>query len=729
MNEISFGRSPLVEPMQPNSTAPAQATVTPPLLQRLQQLAARWKWLLVGALAISLLLGLIVTLLMTPKYTAMATIEIQREGARVVNVQGVEPEASPMDQEFYQTQYGLLQSQGLMERIVNDLKLHQNADFFYMFGEDEIAQEVEGAPRGSADKRQEHIRAAAKILNKNVSIDPLRLSRLVHIGFTSPDPVLSTRVVNAWTKLFIETSLDRRFEATSYARKFLEERLGQLRGRLEESERALVQYAANERIVSIPANTAGGAQVETPLIAQDLASANADLNGATAARVAAQSRLKGAGGSTSEGLGNQAISDLRTRRAQLAADRAKLLSQFEPGYSPIQALSDQIADIDRSIAREEARIRETFQNTYAAASTREAASRARVGELELAMLDTRRRTIQYNIFQREVDTNRQLYDALLQRYKEIGVAGGVGVNNISIVDQAQVPEKPSSPNLLLNLFLSALVGFAAGIGLALLLDQADEAISDPRDLEAVLGLPLLGTIPRASEEDPVDELKDPKSALVEAYLSTQTLLSFTTQHGVPRSLTVTSTRPGEGKSTTTYALARTLARTGRRVVLIDGDMRSPSQHEIFQASNDRGLSNYLAGDDELLSFVQTPGDSDGLSLIPAGPTPPNAAELLTSGRFAKLIDDLTSRYDHVIVDAPPVMGLADAPLIASNVEGCILVIKSHDTRTSMARVALQRLQASRARVLGGLLTMFESKHTSYGYEYGYGYGERDGHKA
>jgi capsular exopolysaccharide synthesis family protein len=358
--------------------------------------------------------------------------------------------------------------------------------------------------------------------------------------------------------------------------------------------------------------------------------------------------------------------------------------------------------------------------SYDAAAARERMLRGRVENLESDLLDLRRRTIQYNIYQREVDTNRQLYDALLQRYKEIGVAGGVGVNNISIVDRAQVPAGPSSPNLLLNLLSSILIGAAVGVALALALEQLDQTITDPRELEAAIGLPLLGTIPKSNVDSPVEELEDPKTPLVEAYLSTQTRLAFTTDHGVPRTLAVTSTRPGEGKTTTAYALARQLARTGARVVLIDGDMRSPSLHALFGVSGERGLSNYLAGDDDAAAMMHS--CAGGLSLMPAGPPPPNAAELLTGGRLARLLGELRRGFDQVVVDAPPVMGLADTPLIGTAVEGVVFVIESRATPISMARVAVSRLRESKAKVVGVLLTKFEAEKVQYGYGYDYGYG-------
>lgn len=725
MNDLTFNRAPVSEsPGNPGGELGAGGS---PLLLRLLRIAKRWKWLLLGAVAIAVIAGMLITLLMTPLYTAEARLEIQRENYRIVEVRGVEPESSAVDLEFYQTQYSLLRGRSLAERVATDLRLYDNVGFFEMFGADEIVEQLNqgGAANASAAARQARIRTAGVILLRNFEVRPIRMSRLVDIEFTSPDPALSAQVVNAWASRFIETTLARKFEATSYARTFLEQRLDQLRQRLEETERTLVGYAEQQRIINIPSASADGSTVsERPLIADDLATLNRELNQARADRLAAESRLRSNGGSTIEGLQNQAISTMRARRAELAADHARMLTQFEADYPPAVALANQISELDRGIAREEGRVGNTLQNNFNVATARENALQRRVEGLQADLLDLRGRTIQYNIYQREVDTNRQLYDALLQRYKEIGVAGGVGVNNISVVDEAQVPLLPSSPRLLINLVLALFLGGAIGVGLAFALEQIDEAISDPSDVEDALGLPLLGTIPKAENEDLEIELGDRKSPLVEAYLSTQTSLAFTTDHGIPRTLMVTSTRPAEGKTTTSYALARSLARTDRKVVLIDADMRSPSLHHVFEVGNERGVSNYLAGERDLAAMIHH-GLSDQVALLAAGPPPPNAAELLTGDRIGQLVQELSQMFDHVIIDAPPVMGLADSPLIANQVEGVVFVIQSHATRTSVARVAIGRLKDARARLLGVLLTKFETKraHYGYGYDYGYGYGE------
>jgi succinoglycan biosynthesis transport protein ExoP len=703
-----------------------------PVIRQYMRIAVRWRWTIIGIAAGCLVLGLIATLLTTPKYTASTVLEISRESNKITEIQGVEREASVADQEFYQTQYGLLQSRTLSERVAGQLKLADDPKFFQMFKakvKGTAFDQVNG--RYSPNGREERLRAAGEVLLKNVAVSPTRLSRLVEIDFTSPDPALSARVANTWSESFIQITLERRFQATAYARKFLEGRLEQLRVKLEESERQLVAYASEQKIINLPGSTAadGTRLPDRSVDVDDLIALNTALSQSTADRIQAEARYQQArrGGVGAEQLRNEAVNALRQKRAELAAEYQRLMVQFEPGYNGAKAVAAQIAQLDKSIAREENRANTSVGDEYRAAVDRENQLKTKVASLKGDILDLRRRSIQYNIFQREVDTNRQLYDGLLQRYKEIGVAGGVGVNNVSVVDVADVPEKPSSPRMLLNLALSLLAGLALGAGAAFALEQIDEAIADPDELERELGLPLLGAVPKSLDGDPVDLLSDRKSDVVEAYLAVQTNLQFSTEHGVPRSLAVTSTRPAEGKSTTALALATMLSRAGKHVILIDGDMRSPSVHHFAGVPNTKGLSNYLSGSDDIKSLL-VPLSNLGVTAMLAGPIPPNAAELLTGERLTKLIGELLDMFDHIVVDSPPIVGLADAPLICSRVESTVYVVESHGIRTSLVRTAIARLASANAHVIGGVLTKFEAKraHYGYGYEYGYGYG-RDQH--
>jgi polysaccharide biosynthesis transport protein len=717
----------------PRPPAHAGATGRPgaslSLIAQALNIFRRRKWLIAAFVCAAFVIGLLVTVLATPMYTASAVIEIQRETRNFTMVKGADnSDSSGLDMEFYQTQYGLLESKSLADRVVDQLRLADDQAFFQAFDKRHAkAWFANGRPLANTATRDQRTLVAGDLLLRNVTIKPERLSRLVTIKFTAPDAAFAKKVVDTWAAQFIQQTLARRFDTTAYARRFLEQRLEQLRIRIDQSERQLVDYASRESIVNLPSDTSStsGSSSERPLVVDDLTALNRALADATADRIQAGARLANSGGGQSaEALANATIGQLRTQRAGLSAEYARMLAQFKSDYPPAVAMRQQIGQIDAAIAREEARISGSLRGAYNASVERESQLHDRVKQLEGQVLDFRRRSIQYNIYQREADTNRQLYDALLQRYKEIGVAGGVGVNNISIVDTAELPGGPSSPRPLLNLAVAILAGLVLGGAAAVVAEQIDDRLRSPAEVQALLDVPLLGTIPKVRDGELEDAIRDMKSAVSEAYLSLQTSLSFSTTHGVPRTLAVTSSRPAEGKSTTSHALARALTRTGKRVLLMDGDMRSPSVHALLGLDNRQGLSNYLSGDDRVDALWRTT-ETDGLFVMTAGPQPPSAAELLTSERFAGLLELLAGHFDHVVVDAPPVMGLADAPLIGSMVEGTVFVLDIKATRRNAARVAITRLLGSHTHVLGVVLTKYDTKTAAYGYgyDYGYGYGE------
>jgi capsular exopolysaccharide synthesis family protein len=318
-----------------------------------------------------------------------------------------------------------------------------------------------------------------------------------------------------------------------------------------------------------------------------------------------------------------------------------------------------------------------------------------------------------------VDTNRALYDALLQRYKEIGVGAGVGTTTVSIVDRAEPPGGPYKPNLMLNLLIGLALGLAAGLGAALALEFLNDTIKTPDDVREKLRLPSLGIIPKKKGSDALaEELKDQSSAISEAYFSLRTSLQFTTDSGAPKSLLITSTRAAEGKSSTTLALAQNFARLGNKVLLIDGDLRKPAF--VTGVEPDEGLSKLLTNAEPLDKHIlQT--QFEKLWLLPCGPLPPNPAELLASPRLKAILAEALTRFDMVIVDGPPVLGLADGPLLSGVCRATLLVVESGKTRTKAALDAITRLKASGGHIVGAVLTKFRAQAHGYGYGYGYGY--------
>ena len=684
------------------------------------------KWAVLAIIAACLLAGLVATLITTPLYTASGRIEISRRDANVTNVEGVEEGDRSRDQEFYDTQYALLQARSLATRVARDLGLANDEDFFATFevatdGSVQVAETTDTALNNSAASAR--LDAAVDILLRNVTISPIRGSSLVDVKFTSPDRVLSARIANSWIEQFIAASIAKRFSSTVDARKVLEKELENQRVKLEESEKRLVDYAsANEIVTFGGAESPGGeATQRTTLVSTDLQAMNESLAEARADRIRAESAWRQSSG-TREALNNPTINGLRQRRALVAAERDKLLATFEPGYPAVEQLTSEIAALDRSIAQEESRVRSVGRESYNEALQRERQLAAQVQALKCQFAVQNQASIQYNIYQREVNTNRQLYDALLQRFKEIGVSG-VGANNISIVDRAQVPKNPSSPNLLLYLAVSLLAGMGLAAAYVFLREQLNQSLRDPQDVKRLLGLPTLGVVPALEEDKLAENLNDVKSVVSEAYFSIGTSLSFLTGHGTPRSMLFTSTMPNEGKSTSAVALARVLARTGKRVLLIDADLRNPSAHLFIGDGRAVGLSNYLAGENDLASLVQTT-DVENLSLMAAGPIPPNPAELLTGSRLADLLRSDALPFDHYVVDGPPVLGLADSPLIASSVEGVIFTIEANGSRLRAIETAIQRLRDAHANVYGAIVTKVDNRNSSYGYGYGdkYGYG-------
>ena len=681
------------------------------VLTRYLRALQRRKWHVAGIIVVCFAVALLATLLATPLYSATSRIEISRSQENVTNVETLQSEEAGKTLEFYQTQYSLLETRSLAERVARSLNLANDGTFLSVYG----LESEDGSEGGAEVGPEAHQRQIADILLDNIEIDPVRGSALVDISYVSPSPSLSAKVANAWTAQFIASNLDRRFASTADARDFLEEQLASLRERLEQSERDLVNSAANTRIIELSTSedASGGTRTDRTLVSADLEALNASLAEAISARIEAESKARGPQGVSDIALGSSVINGLRQQRALLQGEYAKMLEQFQPGYPAAQALAAQIDSLDSAITREEARVNSGSATGYRQAVARESQLRSQVENLKDQLIAQRRDSIQYAIFQREVDTNRQLYDALLQRYKEIGVAG-VGSNNVAVVDRAQAPRGPSSPSLLLNLLLGLLAGLLISAAMIVLLENLDQSLKDPHEVDRLLGLPLLGAIPRDEKGEIREAVDDPKSAASEAYLSVKANLSFLTDHGVPRSFMLTSTAPNEGKSISSLALAQTLARSGKRVVLVDGDLRNPSVGGLLDLQVKEGLTNYLAGDDNIGALL-TSTSHPNLTYLAAGPMPPNAAELLASGRLGRLVADLSKQFDHVVIDSPPILGLADAPLLSGAVEGAILVIEANKLRLRAIESSLKRLRSANAHMLGAIVTKLDERNSAYGY--------------
>ena len=689
---------------------PAQPAAPVIDFARILRILNEWKWLILAAAALGLILAVLATLLTTPLYRAKVTLEVNPPRVEIMTDQSKDVGSEVSSWDFIATQVGLLKSTTLAQRVAEDLNLARNPAF--------ADQSAEPAAR---------LKQATRKVAGNLNVSPPNDGQLIDFTFVSESPQAAAQIANAYATAFINTTLQRRYEASTYARNFLERQIGKTRGDLEKSERQLVTYAQSQGIINTSSAGEGerGADAGS-LQGQSLVALNEALAQATARRVAAEGayRSAAAAGPTSEVTATTQA--LRQSRAGLEAEYQDKRTLMKPEHPEMVSLRSRIQELDRQIARETSNVEGSrlngLQAEFRAALSAESALQARVAGLKGQVLDLRGRSIQYTILQREVDTNRALYDALLQRYKEIGVAGGIGTAPVSIVDRADVPTGPFKPSLPWNLLVGFGLGLAAGIAAAFALEFMNDTIKTRADVRNKLGLAALGAIPKRVRKLPLlEELEDPSSPASEAYSTLATSLRFATEQGVPKTMLISSARAGEGKSSTAVALAHNLARIGKSVLLVDSDLRKPAFRSL---GHGQGLTKLLTSEENLADHV-TATQYDNLSLLACGPVPPNPADLLSSGRFRSIMREATAQFDVVIVDAPPVLGLADAPLIASVVNDVVLVIESGKTRTAAAVEAMNRLRAAGATILGGTLTKSAEEKSGYGYAYRYGQIDKD----
>ena len=680
----------------------------------------KWRWLIASIVGAALIVGVVSTILTKKRYRAVAQVELALAEMNLgVNKDGKDTDTQSMrDPQFMGTQLGLLRSRDLSERVARSLDAASRA------------QLAPGAPTPAAQ-----IEGATNAISGGIRADVIAGSRLINLTYESGDAALAATVANAFADSYIASNLDRKYQATDFIRKLLERRLAQTKLSLEKSERDLVAYADRERIVMVGGgadagggggSATGGGQGQS-LEGSTLTALNSALATAQADRIAAEQkyRAEGAAASQSSVMLSPIVNGLKSERAKLQVEYQEKLGTFKPDYPEMVAMKTRLREIDQQIGRASSEVSGSVANSYAgeyrAALGRESQLRARVAQLTGGVLDLRNRQIQYNILSREVDTNRSLYDGLLNRYKQVSVPGSVGASQVSIVDRAQVPGGPYTPNLRNNLLISLLVGLMIGAGVAFAIEFIDDTIKNPDDMRNRLHLTLLGVVPSVAKGmTMLEALDDPSSAQSEAYLSTRTAIKFTTAGGAPKSLLVTSSQAAEGKSSSCFAIARGFARLGQSVLLIDADMRKPS-FSVPTGSEGGGLSALLASTDDLRKHI-TQTSVTNLFLLPSGPIPPNPVELLGGMRLREILAEAEGIFDIVIFDSPPVMGLADAPLLASVVDAAIFVVQAGRIRRPAALRALTRLEQAGARIVGGVITKFDLKGASYGYGYGYGYG-------
>ena len=669
-------------------------------------------------------LGVIVTLLMVPQFIATSRVLVEQQTEQIIEEDSVQSPSAYADADrFLQTQLDIIRSRSLAQIVVEDEGLASNPAFFEAQGAvyptEEDVSGLQLGPQGIAGLRTEE---AIGLVQDGLEVYMPLDSRIVSISFESSDPALSARIANAVANNYIESNLARKFDSSQYAREFLAQQLGDARAKLEQSERDLNQYSRAAGLIRVPGQGQNADQETTLSITNDtLVQLNSASSVATAERVGAEKTWQSIARQpvlsvpqVVENAGMQGLlrqqSDLR---AELAAERARHLED----HPSVKALVAQLEQVDARIQSLGQAIKNSVRLEYEAALEREQALDSRVEGLRNEALTEQDRGVQYNILKRIAETDRGLYNTLLTRYNELNATAGATSNNVSLIDAAEIPRLPSSPNLVLNLLVALLGGLVLAGAYVFLREQFDDVLRSPDDVENKLGVSLLGLIPKVENGNVDDQLEDPKSAVSEAYNSLVTNLRYSSPDGIPASLLVTSAQASEGKTTTAHELAKEFADLGKRTILVDADLRRPTLHRRMPAKDkELGLTAVLAGELSLEQAVHQSG-TENLTYLSALPMPPDPAALLGSQKITDVFARLREDYDCLIIDAPPLLGLTDAPVLSTNAEGVIMVMDASRSKRGAVKAALRRLSLVNAKVIGAVLTKFDASASGSGYSY------------
>lgn len=692
----------------------------------------RRKWVILLSLLVSVLVVSLYCLTATRVYKAEAKIEISPENPKVITFEEVIA-LEPHQREFYETQFQLIKSRSLAKEVVETLNLGSYPEFkseiqgnggiissllTYLDGLLLIRETATDVEMGGGDaKSQEKL---IDSLLARVDVKPDRRSRLVEISFESSDPKLSALVVNTLVDEYIDWMLDRKLVATKSARAFLERQLEQAKAKLEKAEEELNKFAKDMDIVSLDENL--------NLVYKQLAELNKASSEAETERLSKEALFKEVLAGNYSYL-PQVMTDPTIQA--LNEELSKLRSRYDnesviygPNYPDIKQLAAQIKRIEDGIKRRADSIAESIRKDYQAAQRKEDMLRKRAEEQKKRVTELNERTIQYKILEREVETNKSIYQNLLQRLKETEVTSGIRATNIQVVDYATVPLSPFKPNVKLNLLLALMLGLVGGVSLAVGLEQLDGTIKDEEEVKKRFSVPFLGVVPLANSDDcrEVEKatIENPHSLVAEAFRVIRTSIIYSFADHAPKSLLVTSTQPLEGKTTAASNISLSMVQSGLRVLLIDADLRKPRLHKLFLSGDNLfGLSTYLVGRIELEGVIKETNVA-GLDIIPSGPIPPNPAELLGSSRMKELIELARGRYDHVVVDAPPVSCFADSRLISRVVDGVIIVTSVGITQRKVLQSSIEEIVRVRGKIIGAIINRLATSRGRYGYYYYYG---------
>jgi capsular exopolysaccharide synthesis family protein len=726
------------------AAAPLPSSSNVHLLDRLSALF-RHRRLAGAAFVIVVGVMLLQTYSKIPLYRASAQVQIQDERTTAVgNLDANNPMFWQDSEQYYNTQYSILASRGLAKRVVHKLQL-QNHPLFNgsapqargpvalvrqarqtlgntvrsLWSRGGAEQAVEATP--APDENAVESGLISHFLG-GVDIVPQRSTRLVEVAYISTDPAFAALAATTLAEEYAQQNLDLRLENITKNLAFLGEEVLKQEKKVTEAEAAMADYRDKKNALSL--------EDRTNIVGARLNTLNETVTRSRTNRLQKEAlylQLKGIDpkSDTADGFPlvatNPGVMEAKTRLADLNAEKARLSSRYLAGHPDLIKVEGQIESARAALIAQRARVIESAKNEYDAAIQEE---RSYAGQLEAqkgAAMDLDRKSGDYSILQRQAETNRQVYQSLLQQQKELRVISNSRTNNVQVRDRAEPPGGPFSPNTRREWFMALVAGLFVAVGLAFGIEYLDDTVKTPDDVAQRLRLPLLGLVP-ALPGDHVPLLSDEvPEAFGEAFRSLRTSLVFTSSSDGPRVIAVTSSQPLEGKTTTACNLGMVLALGGARVLLVDADMRRPGLHTVVGAQNEIGLSHLLVGQARVREAVQKTTEPN-LFVISAGRIPPNPSELLTSERMNALLGHLrTGPFDWVIIDTPPVLAVTDAVIVARGVSGVVFVIGSEMTRRGHAERAMETLAAGKPKSIGAVLNRVDFDRNRYYYTRYYGH--------
>ncbi|HKY81500.1 MAG TPA: polysaccharide biosynthesis tyrosine autokinase [Sphingobium sp.] len=666
----------------------------------------RHRVILFVTMALCMLAGVVFILLSTPDYRATASVEVEDVPAGAAGATAAQRPTAPSDTEaLMQTELEVLRSRALAEDVARELALVGSRTFF-------DGMDVRRPDRGSGSlsQRQVETEAVIRLLRDNLQVELPGKSRVIRISFMSADPVLSARVANSYADSLIRADLKRGFESGVQARRFLLGELDSARSDLERAERDLAAYAAQTGAAPEAGNRqAGNVSAPEGTTTTRLAQLNAFRAQATADRIAAQKRWESARLSSVETLpeilNNGAMQQLIAQRAQARADMVEERQFRKDAHPEMREARARLAALDDQARTMANTIRASLREQYDVAVHGEKQIEAEIAGVERQALAERGRGVQMSILERSVDTYRLLHDSLLQRYRDMASQAGFQAGRIQPLDRAAVPTTPSSPRIGITMLLASLGGLALGLLMVAGRHVFDDAVTSADTLAERANLPLLGTVPVTDKP------------AVETFVPIASSLLLASSRGLPRSILFTSAQEGEGKSSTLHALALALANLDKRVLVIDGDMRRPRQHSLFHVSPGRGISEVMTGLARVEDVIVDSG-VPRVSLLPSGAIPPNPAELLSTPALDVLLASVQDRFDTVLIDAPPILGLPDTSLLTAKAQATVLVVEWGRNHHGGLRVAVDRLRRAGGAIIGAVLTKQQGRAFEYDYHRG-----------